>query len=254
MNIVVLVKLVPDLVEEIEIDSSGTAVDTTFMRLMLNEFDEHAIEQAMLLSSRVNGQVTVIAPDYDGADDVLFTAVAKGADRIIKLMGDFEGEVNSHALARSFHALLQDLSADLILTGVQAHDSLDGPVGALVAAEADLPYVGYVSGVSLEDNKCSVKKEYPGGLIAEMEVELPAVLGIQAAEEPPRYIAISKIRQAMKVATIEEVESVDLDTSGGPFISRMYLRESGERATMLEGDEGQVATQIVEIFKERGIF
>ena len=49
MNIVVLIKLVPDLIEEIEIDESGKALDTTFMRLIINEPDEHALEQASLL-------------------------------------------------------------------------------------------------------------------------------------------------------------------------------------------------------------
>ena len=253
MDIAVPVKLVPDLVEELEIDSSGTSLDRTFMRLMLNEFDEHAIEQAILLRDRVGGQVIVIAPDYDGADDVLYTAVAKGADRIIKLNGDFEGDVNSHALARIFATELKTLNPDLVLTGVQAHDSLDGPVGALLSAELGMPYVGYVSGVTMSEGKCTVSKEYPGGLIAEMEVALPAVLGIQAAEEPPSYIAISKIRQAMKTATIEEMDAAEFNFSGGPSPSRMYLPEVGERATMIEGTEETIAEKIVEILKERGI-
>ena len=46
-----------------------------------------------------------------------------------------------------------------------------------------------------------VKKEYPGGLTGEMETTLPAVLGVQASDEPPRYVAVSKVRQAMKTAS-----------------------------------------------------
>jgi electron transfer flavoprotein beta subunit len=253
MDIVVPVKLLPDLVEELEIDPSGVSLDRTFLHLVPNEFDEHAIEQAILLRDRIGGQVIVIAPGYDGADDVLYTAVAKGADRIIKLIGDFEGDVNSHALARIFVAALKGFKPDLILTGVHAYDSLDGPVGALLAAEIGMPYVGYVSGVTMSEGKCVVSKEYPGGLIAEMEVTLPVVLGIQAAEEPPSYIAISKIRQAMKTATIEEMDAAEFNFSGGPSLSRMYLPEVGERAKIIEGDENAVAEKIVEILKERGI-
>jgi electron transfer flavoprotein beta subunit len=52
MKIVVPIKLVPDLVDEFEIDASGKALDTTFMRLILNEFDEHAIEQAVLIKEK----------------------------------------------------------------------------------------------------------------------------------------------------------------------------------------------------------
>ena len=82
---------------------------------------------------------------------------------------------------------------------------------------------------------------------------MPAVLGIQAAEEPRRYIAISKIRQAMKVATIEEVQSDAINTSGGRSVSRMYLPESGERATTFDGDEVEVAQQIIKVLSERGV-
>ena len=93
----------------------------------------------------------------------------------------------------------------------------------------------------------------PGGLIAEMEVTLPAVLGIQAAEEPPRYVAISKIRQTMKTASMDELEVAEFDCSGGPVIERMFQPEAGERATMIEGDEEEVAARLIEIFKESGV-
>jgi electron transfer flavoprotein beta subunit len=53
MNIIVPIKMVPDLVEELSIDPSGAALDTAWMRLILNEFDDHAIEQAILLKERV---------------------------------------------------------------------------------------------------------------------------------------------------------------------------------------------------------
>ena len=64
--------------------------------------------------------------------------------------------------------------------------------------------------VNKSDGKVIAKKEYPGGLIGEMEVTLPAVLGIQASEQPPRYVAVSKVRQAMKTATIEEQDAAEL--------------------------------------------
>jgi electron transfer flavoprotein beta subunit len=250
---VVLIKLVPDLVEELTIDDNGTNLDMDWVRLIINEFDDHALEQAMLLKERSEARVTVIAPEDDGVDDVLFTAVAKGADKVIKLVGEFEEGVNSHALAHAFTSVVQDLQPDLVLIGVQAHDDIDGAVGPLLAEYLGMPYVGYISGVTVEDGKSIVRKEYPGGLIAEMEIVLPAVLGIQAAESPPRYVAISKVRQAMKTAIIDEQEVVELDPSGGPTVNRMFQPETGARATMIEGDEEEIASKLVEIFKEIGV-
>ena len=140
-----------------------------------------------------------------------------------------------------------------MLIGVQGHDDLDGPVGPLLAAYLNMPYVGYVAGVTVSDGTATVHKEYPGGLIAEMEVTLPAILGIQAAEEPPRYVAISKIRQVMKTAAIDEQDVAKLDLSGGPTVGRMFQPEAGERATMIEGDEEEIAARLIEIFKEAGV-
>jgi electron transfer flavoprotein beta subunit len=253
MNIVITVKLVPDLVEELEIDDSGTALDTTWLRLIINEFDDHAIEQAILLKERGGGQVTVVAPDLEGTDDMLYAAAARGADRSIKLIGDFEEEVSNHALARALAPVVKELQPDLVLTGVQAHNDLDGSVGPLLAEQLGMPYVGYIAGVTAGDGKSTARKEYPGGLIAEMEVTLPAVLGIQAADNPPRYVPISKIRQAMKSVTIEEMEAAELDPSGAPSVGRMFQPEVGERATMIEGDEEEIAARLIEIFKEAGV-
>jgi electron transfer flavoprotein beta subunit len=92
MNIIVIAGLVPDLVEELEIDSSGAALDTAWLRMIINEFDDHALEQAILLKEKNGGHVTVLAIDQEGIDEVLFTAAAKDADQLIKLLGNFEGK------------------------------------------------------------------------------------------------------------------------------------------------------------------
>ncbi len=249
MKIAVPIKFVPDLVEELTIDASGAALDTSWLRLIVNEFDDHAVEQAILLKERGGGQVIVMAVEADGVDDFLFTAAAKGADQLIKLTGD-SARANSHALARAYAEALKELQPDLILTGVQAHNDLDGSIGPLLAEYLGMPFVGYVAGVNVLGNKAMARKEYPGGLIAEIEVTLPAVLGIQAAEQPPRYVAYSKIRQVMSTAKIEERPLPALDASGGATVSRMYHPTVAERASMIEGGADEVADKIIGILKE----
>jgi len=253
MNIIVLSKLVPDLVEELELNDSATALDMTWLRLIINEFDDHAIEQAILLKERTDAHVSILAPDREGVDDILFTAAAKGADRLIKVTGDFESGVNNHALARVFAKIIKELDPDLILTGVESNEDMDGSIGPLIAGYLNLPYVGYVASVNLSNGIVEANKEYPGGLSVTMEVALPAVLGIQVAEVPPRYVAVSKVRQAMKTATIEEQEALELDLSGGPTVDRMYQPDIGEGATIIEGSLEDVAEDLINIFKELGV-
>ncbi|UCC50740.1 MAG: hypothetical protein JSV68_16740 [Anaerolineaceae bacterium] len=252
MRVVVPAKLVPDLVEELVIDESGVTLDVMELSLCLNEFDDHAIEQAILLKERDGGQVTVIVPDVEEADNVLFNAAAKGADQLVRVGGDFDESISNHAYSRILAPLMRDLQPDLILTGVQAHNDLDGQLGPLLAEFLNFPYVGYVAGIKCQNGKAEVCKEYPGGLTAELEVSLPAVLGIQAAEQPPRYVAFSRVRQAMKTAVIEERTAIDPSHSGVPEIGRLYQPESGKRAEMIEGEADEVAARLVAILSERG--
>lgn len=253
MNIVVPVKLVPDLVEELNINETGTGLDTAWLRMIINEFDDHAIEQAILLKEKSGAHVTVLSTAIEGVDDLLFTAAAKGADRLIKLNGNYDGGVNNHALARAFTPILRDLHPDLILTGVQAHNDLDGSIGPQLAEYMGMPFIGYVSGVNIIADKVIVHKEYPGGLKGEMQAPLPVVLGIQAAVTPPRYVAISKVRQMMKTISIEEMNSPSLDNVGAPTVNRMYLPQIAERATMLSENADEAANQLINIFKELGV-
>jgi len=251
MKIVVPIKFVPDLVEELSIDASGAALDTTWLRQIINEFDDHAVEQAIIIKERDGGQVVVAATEADGVDDFLFTAAAKGADQLVKLTGDLSN-VNNHALARVYAGLLKELQPDLILTGVQAHNDLDGSIGPLLAEYLGMPFVGYVAGINVTGEKVVARKEYPGGLVAEIEVKLPAILGIQAAEQPPRYVAYSKIRQVMGTAKIEERPLPELDLSGSATVGRMYQPEAAEHAAMIEGGADEVADKIIGILKELG--
>jgi electron transfer flavoprotein beta subunit len=253
VKIVVPIKFVPDLVEELSIDASGAALDSSWLRLIINEFDDHAVEQAILVKERGGGEVTVIALDAEGVDDFLFTAAAKGADRLIKLTGDFGSGLNSHASARALVDLIREIQPDLILTGVQAHNDLDGSAGPLLAEILDMPFVGYIASAAINDGKVIARKEYPGGIIAEMEVKLPAVLGIQAAEQPPRYVAYSKINQIMKTAKIEERAASNLDFSGGATVNRMFKPEPAQRAEIIEGSPEEVADRMLGIFKELGV-
>ncbi len=253
MNILVPIKLVPDLVEELMIDSSGIALDPDWLRLKINEFDDHAVEQAILLKEGGAGQVTVIALDAEGVDDELFTAAAKGADRILKLTGNFEQPVNSHALARLLAPIIKEFQAGLILTGVQAHNDLDGPLGPLLAEYLGIPYVGYIAGVIWNDGTLLVRKEFAGGLVAEMELNMPAVIGIQAAEQPPRYVAFSKIRQAAKTVLLEERPVLDIDRSGEPIIEGMFQMEVGEKAEMISGNMDEITTRFLDILMKSGV-
>lgn len=254
MKMLVLFKEVPDVVEELEVDASGKALDRDAARLILSESDDHALEEALLLKEAQGGEVAVMATDSDDADQVLFTALAKGADRATKLVGD-EPRAGSGDLARQLAEAIRPAMPELILTGAQAIDDLDGQVAPMLARLLGLPFVGVVTAVKPGPVPGTVLavKELAGGMRAEFEVTLPAVLGVQSAEKPPRYAAVAKVRQMMKTAKLDEQDLAAAPVRPQLEILRLYKPEVPERARMLEGSAEEVAAQVCDLMAEQGL-
>jgi electron transfer flavoprotein beta subunit len=258
MNIVAILKMVPDVVEELEVASDGRSLDLEFLRLIVNERDEHALEQALLLKERVGGSVVAVALEAPEIDDVLFTALAKGADRAVKVTGVEEGLSTWQAatlLAQVLPTIPEVFPAPLVLTGCQAIDDLDAQGAALLAQRLGLPYLGVVSRVEVDasGSKASVSKEFAGGVRGEFEIGLPAVLGIQASEKPPRYVPVARVRAAMKERQIESVASSATLEPTPVEILQMTKPQAAGRAEMIEGTPEEIADRLCGLLSERGL-
>lgn len=258
MNILVALKMVPDVVEELEVAEDGKSLDLEFLRLIVNERDEHALEEALLLKEKHGGTVTAVALDAPEIDDVLFTALAKGADRAVKVTG-VEGGLSTRAaallLAKTLPTGPSLLPADLVLVGCWATDDLDGQTGATLAHHLELPYVGVVSRIEVdaEAGEARVMKEFPRGVLGEFELALPAVIGVQASEKPPRYVPVAKVRAAMKSSEIAEVAAAG-EPEAVPFeVLHMSKPEAAGHAEMLEGSAEELAAKVGELLGERGL-
>jgi electron transfer flavoprotein beta subunit len=257
MNLYVLLKMVPDTVEELNVSADGKSLDSEFLRFKLNDPDEHALEQALILKEKHGGKVTVVALDAPEVDDVLFTALAKGADRAVKIPINQAGlgtVAAAKVLADFFTSAAGPITPDtLLLPGSQAIDDLEGEVAPFLAAALNLPCVGVVCGVKPSNGKATVIKEFAGGLRAEFEVTLPAVLGIQSAEKPPRYVPVAKVRAAMKSAKIETVDLTPPDRLIQLEIERTYKPEAAGRAQMFDGAPEEIADKLVEVLAKNSV-
>ena len=151
--------------------------------------------------------MSVVALDFGDVDNTLYTAAAKGADRIVKIATGRRRRRRRGPRPPCTPRPSSRSQPDLVLVGVQAHDELDGGLSPFLAAALGLPYVGVIRGVKAgpEPGTITACKEFPGAVMARLKVKLPAVLGILGAEQPPRYVPVSRIRAAMKSTQFEEV-------------------------------------------------
>jgi electron transfer flavoprotein beta subunit len=250
MNIVVAIKHIPSIVDDLPV--KGNNVDFDSVDFVLNEFDEQSIEQAVLVKEAIGGTVIVVGVDLIGElDNVLHLALAKGADKAVKVTADEPG-ADSHTQAKWLAEVIKGMSADLIFTGVQASNDLDGQIGPMIAAYLDMPYVGGVSSVEVAEGTATVTKEFAGGHGGKYSIQLPVVVGVQAASKPPRYAPVSKVRQIAQTAAIETLEPVG-EVSVGLTVLRMAPPVVTGHAEMIEGSSKEVAAKIVELLKSKGL-
>jgi electron transfer flavoprotein beta subunit len=253
MRIVVPIKQTPDLVEELELNSDETDVDREFLKFVLSEWDDQAIEEALLVKEAGGGEVIVVGFGDPDVELSLYTALAKGADRAVNLTGLGEGWIDSHTRAAALAGWLSGQEVDLVLAGVQAVDDLDGQLPPLLAGTLGWPHVGVVIGVEGKDNTIVAYQEFGGGKATHLELTLPAVVGVQAARQPPRYASITRIRQAQQAGGIEEVEVTKPSVDAGITVRRLFAPEKTGHAEMLTGSPEEVADRILDLIRSKGL-
>ncbi len=247
MVIVVPLNMAPDLVEDLQVDSSGIALDEDDLKFKLNEFDDHALEEALLIKESGDAEVVAIALESENIDKVLFTALAKGADKAVKLTGA-DASLGNRGLGSIFASAAKELGADLVLTGVQSVADLDGQLGPAVAAALDAPFISVATSVTVSGNLAQVRKEYAGGVTADFEVDLPAVIGVQAARQTPRYAPVSKVRQIQQSATLDELAAQSPPSGNASTITAMAPPQKGTGAKMLGSTD-----ELIAVLKEAGV-
>jgi len=260
VRIVVPMKAVPDLVEEIELNKDATGIEPENLTFVLGEWDSQALEEALLLKDATGAEVVAVGLTVDPEiDRILYTALAKGADAAVKV-ADASGATSSGPAgirvadrAALLARYLMDEPADLVISGVQAADDLEGQLPPMLAALLDLPHVSVAVSVGVDGASAIVRQEFAGGRSHELQVHMPAVIGVQSARQARRYAPITRIKQAMQAGPLTELTVSVPEARKGAIVRRMHRPEESGQAEMLTGDSGAVADQIVALLRARGL-
>ncbi len=251
MRIIVAVKQVAVLGDEVAFTDDERDVDPDYLEHALNEWDTFATEEALRIRERVgDGEVVVISVADEDGEEAIRRCLAMGADRAIRISGDgIAGDPIT--IARTLASVIQDEAPDLVLTGVQSSDSVQGATGTALAALLDLPRVAVVTKVDYDHahRRALVDRELEGGIVDLTEVETPALLTIQTGINEPRYATLRAIKQAEQ----KEIAVVEPGDLGEPAyrVRRMFAPPKGEGAQMLDGSPAAIAQRIAEILRER---
>jgi electron transfer flavoprotein beta subunit len=252
MDIAVAVRLMPKAGEELELDPGGTDIDREYVEQAITDLDDQALEEAVLIKEATGATVTAVGLVADGIDQALRVAYARGADRVVLVDAGELDPYDTRTAALAFAEAFRELSPDLVLVGVQTPYDIFGQTAPLVAVALGWPQANVVVKVGVADGTVSVEQEYAGGRLAALALQLPAVIGLQSASRPPRYVSMTRLRQAMTEASPRSLSVSVAPVARAPRLVALAHPEAKGQATMLEGDAGEVAKKIVAVLRERG--
>jgi electron transfer flavoprotein beta subunit len=248
MNIVVLVKQVPDTYSERKLRSDGT-LDRDATDAVLDEINERAVEAALQLKEAHDGsEVTVLTMGPDRATDAIRKALSMGADKAVHLSDEALAGSDAVQTARALAKAIGTVEGvDLVVAGNEASDGRSAAVPAMVADVLGLPALTHAREVTVEGSTVTVKRETDDG-ITTLTAELPAVVSVGEKINEPRYPSFKGIMAAKKkpVATLGLADA-GIDASEVGLAAALTSvtssqpkppKSAGEKVTD-EGDGGQ---------------
>jgi electron transfer flavoprotein beta subunit len=208
LKIVVCVKQVPDTAAKVVVeDGQVTWGDAP---LVINPWDEYAVEAAINTAEATGGSVTVLSMGKEDEREAIKHALAMGCSEAIQISDPALAGSDGAASARVLAAAIQKIGdVSLVIFGKQAVDTDTGTTPSMVARVLGWPAVTLVSAIDEVGDDIKVQRATEEGRQM-VDAKLPAVLSIIKDYGEPRYPSFMGIRKAAR-ATVPVWGLSDLD-------------------------------------------
>lgn len=249
MKIIACIKQVPD--SEAKVRAEGGQVTWGDAPLVINPFDEYAVEGALQQKEAVGGTVTALCIGPESAKEALKHALAMGADEAILVSDPALENIDSAGAARVLAAAIKKIGdADMVMFGRQTLDNGSGLTAAQTARVLGLPMLGWVGQIKVQDGSVIVERVVEEGRVT-VSAKLPAVLSVVQSIGEPRYPSFMGIRKASK-ANIPVWSLADLGIEApAAVVTRIELMNPPVRETVVEMITGETPEAIAETLAEK---
>jgi len=226
----------------------------------MNPFDLFALEMAVHLTREVSGSITVLTMGPKISEEVLWEALALGADRAILLSDPRFAASDTLATSYVLGMGIRKIGPfDLILCGLRTADSDTAQVGPQLAEELDLPHVTGVEQVQRHANLFRVER-VSDGFREILEVSAPALFTI-APKGMVRLPSLIEIQDAFTNDAVESwnLEDIDADPSkvgmagSGTWVERLVPVSPQKSCAFIEGDIRQQAKLLLSTLVEKNL-
>jgi electron transfer flavoprotein beta subunit len=248
MKIAVCIKQVPTREWQPRLNEAGTWIREQDASYELNEPDAYALEEALRLREKHNGEVVVCAAGPARVQQVIREALARGADRAIHVEDESLGSADAALTSAALAAAMADERFDLVLTGLQSDDQGHAQVGVMLAERLHIPHSTIIMEVQVEANRLRAKRELEGGWFQWIAMPLPALLTIQSGINQLRYATLKGIMAAKK----KEIRKVAMPAglAAAQQIVALALPTRSKQTQMITGSAPEAAKDLVRRLRE----
>ena len=243
MKIIACIKQVPD--SEAKVTASGGQVSWGDAPLVINPFDEYAVEGALQQKEATGATVTALCIGPESAKEALKHALAMGADEAILVSDAALNDLDTVGAAKVLAAAIQKIGADIVVFGRQTLDNGAGLTPAQTARVLGWPMLGLAGQIKVDGGSVQVERVLEEGRQS-VKASMPAVLSVVQSIGEPRYPSFMGIRKASK-ANIPVWSLNDIGASApAPMITRTELMTPPVRDTAVEMIAGETPAEIAE--------
>jgi electron transfer flavoprotein beta subunit len=203
VKIVVIVKEVPDT--EAKILLKDGKPDIAGAKMVINPYDEYAIEEALRICERTPGSTVTAVMLANNADSrkTLVNVLAMGVDDAVLVQDGAVAGAGPLECAQVLCAAVKELNPDLILAGRQGVDYDWGLTPIALAELLGVAHVGLAGKLELDGGAFKAVAEGDDGTQT-FEGKLPAVITADKALNEPRYPSLKNIMAAKKKPIAEK--------------------------------------------------
>ncbi len=251
MNIVVLVKQVPDTWAERKLDPTAKTLDRASVDVVMNEIDEYAVEEALRLKEAQGGEVTILTMGPERAVETIRKALSMGADKAVHLTDTALAGSDAVQTSQAIATVLGTLEYDLVIVGSEATDSRMAVMGALLAERTGRPQLTGARKLTVDGGTARIERQTENGY-AVVEAPLPAIVSVVEKINEPRYPSFKGIMAAKsKPLTTLSLADAGIDAgqvglAAAPSQVVDFSTKPPRQAGEIVKDEGDGGTKVAE--------
>jgi electron transfer flavoprotein beta subunit len=211
VNIVVLMKQVPDTEGDRKLDPSDKTVDRAAVDPVINYIDEFAIEEGLRLKESEGGEVTILTVGPERATESIRKALSMGADKAVHVLDEALHGSDAIATAKVLAAALNSIEWDVAIAGSEATDARGAVVPALLAEVLGAPQLTQARKVTVDGSTITIERVTDTGY-EKVEGATPAVISVVEKINDPRYPSFKGIMAAKsKPIDVKSLGDLGLD-------------------------------------------